>query len=144
MPASELLGTAEVCYLSLGTNLGDKGLNLRDAIRLIGERVGTVKRVSSFVETEPWGFDSDNTFLNACVSVETRLSPRELLVETQQIELQMGRKTKSRDGEYHDRLIDIDILTYGDITVDEPDLRIPHPLMEERDFVMMPLKEIMI
>lgn len=131
------------CYLSLGSNLGDKHHNLHEAIRLLGERVGEVGEVSSFIETEPWGFSSRNTFLNACVKLTTSLSPRALLAETQLIERELGRKRKSTGGEYHDRLIDIDILLYGDITVNEPDLVIPHPLMHERDFVMVPLKEIM-
>lgn len=131
-----------VCYLSLGTNLGDKEHNLNEAIRLIGERVGEVANVSSFLETEPWGFASENTFLNACAKVVTVLSPREVLVATQEIERDLGRKRKSRGGIYHDRLIDIDILLYGDETIDEPDLKIPHPLMNERDFVMIPLNEI--
>lgn len=129
-------------YLSLGTNLGDKAANIREAVRLIGERVGCVVKESSVIETEPWGFDSDHSFLNACVEVETPLSPRCVLKVTQQIERQLGRTQKSVDGVYHDRLIDIDILLYGDLTIDEPDLKIPHPLMYERDFVMIPLKTI--
>lgn len=130
------------CYLSLGTNLGDKHGNIGEAIRLIGERVGDVLRVSSYLETEPWGFVSDNSFVNACVKVQTTLTPMELLDATQQIEHDMGRTRKSTDGHYHDRIIDIDILLYGDITVDEPRLKIPHPLMNERDFVKIPLNEI--
>ncbi len=129
-------------YLSLGTNLGDKSWNIREAVRLIGERVGRVVKESPVIETEPWGFHSDSSFLNACVEVATPLSPRCVLKVTQQIERQLGRTQKSVDGVYHDRLIDIDILLYGDLTIDEPDLKIPHPLMYERDFVMTPLKEI--
>lgn len=131
------------CYLSLGTNLGDRERNLREAIRLIGERAGEVIAVSSFIETEPWGFSSTNVFMNACVKVKTTLEPQQLLRETQKIERELGRTTKSKDGIYHDRIIDIDILLYGDITVNERNLTIPHPLMHERDFVMIPLKEIM-
>lgn len=130
------------CYLSLGTNLGDKEHNLNEAIRFIGERIGDVVKTSSFLETEPWGFASENTFLNACVKVVSHLSPREVLVMTQEIERELGRKRKSKGGIYHNRLIDIDILLYGDETIDEPDLKIPHPLMNERDFVMIPLNEI--
>ena len=129
-------------YLGLGTNLGDKAWNLQEAIRLIGERVGTVVRQSSFLETEPWGFESANTFLNAVVCCETEKTPREVLLLTQQIERELGRKTKSVSGGYADRPIDIDILLYDDLTVDEPDLKIPHPLMHQRDFVMIPLQEI--
>ena len=130
-------------YLGLGTNLGDRRLNLETAIRLLGERVGTVVRTSQFHETEPWGFSSGNMFMNAAVCIDTRLSPRALLEATQAIEREMGRTRKSTDGQYHDRIIDIDILTYDDIHVDEPGLVIPHPLMHERDFVMLPLNEIL-
>jgi 2-amino-4-hydroxy-6-hydroxymethyldihydropteridine diphosphokinase len=129
-------------YLGLGSNLGDKVWNLQEAIRLIGERVGTVVRQSSFIETEPWGFESDNTFVNAVVLCETEKTPREVLLLTQQIERDMGRKQKSVSVGYVDRPIDIDILLYDDLTVDEPDLKIPHPLMHQRDFVMIPLEEI--
>ena len=129
-------------YLGLGSNLGDKVWNLSEAIRLIAERVGQVVRQSSFIETEPWGFRSDNTFLNAVILCETDKTPREVLLLTQQIERDMGRRQKSVSVGYIDRTIDIDILLYDDITVDEPDLKIPHPLMHQRNFVMRPLKEI--
>lgn len=129
-------------YLSLGTNLGDKERNLADAIVRIGEMIGIVECQSSFIATEPWGFQSDNTFLNAAVKVRTRLSPHEVLMLTQQIEREMGRTVKSTDGDYHDRIIDIDILLYDDVCITTPELTIPHPLMYERDFVMIPLNEI--
>ena len=129
-------------YLGLGSNLGNRKENLAYAIRLIGERVGKVLRVSSFIETEPWGFESENTFVNAVILCETDLTPRQLLGVTQKIEREMGRQKKSTDGGYSDRCIDIDILLYDDLRVDEPDLQIPHPLMLKRDFVMIPLREI--
>lgn len=132
-----------IAYLSLGTNLGDKRKNIAEAIKNIGEPVGDVVRQSALYETEPWGFRSDNRFVNAAVCVDTQLSPRRLLEVTQRIEREMGRTLKSDGGEYHDRIIDIDILLYGDLHIDEPDLKIPHPLMHERDFVMTPLNEIM-
>lgn len=132
-----------IAYLSLGTNLGDKRKNIAEAINYIGELVGDVVRQSALYETEPWGFRSDNRFVNAAVCVDTRLSSRRLLEVTQRIEREMGRTLKSDGGEYHDRIIDIDILLYGDQHIDEPDLKIPHPLMHERDFVMTPLNEIM-
>lgn len=132
-----------IAYLSLGTNLGDKRKNIAEAINYIGELVGDVVRQSALYETEPWGFRSDNRFVNAAVCVDTRLSPHRLLEVTQRIEREMGRTLKSDGGEYHDRIIDIDILLYGDQHIDEPDLKIPHPLMHERDFVMTPLNEIM-
>ncbi len=156
-------------YLGLGSNLGDREENICKAISLIDERVGKVLRQSSLIETEPWGFESSNRFLNGVILCETTLSPREVLKATQKIERELGRKKKSKvegqrskvegrrskvEGQkptangqqpranYKDRPIDIDILLYDDWKVDEPDLKIPHPLMQERDFVMTPLKEI--
>ncbi len=142
--------TLHTVYLSLGSNLGDRERNLDEAIQHIGKLIGAVVRQSAFLETEPWGFASPNRFLNAAVCVETLLCPRCVLERTQQIEREMGRTRKtpsasqhSASPDYADRPIDIDILLYDDLTVDEPDLVIPHPLMQERDFVMIPLREIM-
>ena len=141
-------------YLGLGSNLGDREEIIRKAISLIGERVGLVIRQSSLIETEPWGFESDNKFLNGVILCETTLTPRQVLRATQKIERFLGKLRKHSTRRhplsfiiyplsiYHDRPIDIDILLYDDLTIDEPDLKIPHPLMYERDFVMIPLKEI--
>jgi 2-amino-4-hydroxy-6-hydroxymethyldihydropteridine diphosphokinase len=129
-------------YLGIGTNLGNKEQNVLRAYELIEHKVGQISKRSSLYSTEPWGFKSDNDFVNSVICVETELSPHEVLKATQAIERQMGRTRKSRGGEYHDRIIDIDILLYDDITVVEPDLIIPHPLMKEREFVMKPLREI--
>lgn len=130
-------------YLGLGTNLGDKQKNLNDAIRMLGNQVGEVEKVSSVIETEPEGFKSDNMFLNAVVKVRTALSPFELLDITQDVEKSLGRKEKSSNGIYHDRVIDIDILLYDDINISTPRLVIPHPRMTQREFVMAPLAEIL-
>lgn len=132
-----------IVYFSIGSNLGNRKRLVAEAVSLLGERIGRVLRQSSPMETEPWGFSSPNKFINLCVCCETGLSPRQVLLVTQQIERDMGRVSKSVGGEYHDRIIDIDILLYDDLHVDEPDLKIPHPLMRERDFVMKPLREIM-
>lgn len=142
-------------YLSLGSNLGDREQQLKQAIRFIDERIGEVVRQSSFIETEPWGFQSDHRFLNAAICCLTDKTPREVLQLTQQIERDLG-KTKAHATHrpssithhpssiiHHDRPIDIDILLYDDWKVSEPDLKIPHPLMHQRDFVMIPLKEIL-
>ena len=134
-------------FLGLGSNLGDREENIRKDISLIGERVGLVIRQSSLIETEPWGFESDNKFLNGVILCETTLTPRQVLRATQKIERELGKLRKHSTRRtplsiYHDRPIDIDILLYDDLTIDEPDLKIPHPLMHERDFVMIPLKEI--
>lgn len=129
-------------YLGLGTNLGDRVANLRCAINMINEQAGKVLACSSFIETEPWGFDSNNEFLNAVVAIETPHAPHVLLHITQGIERAMGRTHKSIDGIYFDRIIDIDILLYDKIIIDDPELTIPHPLIWQRRFVYEPLLEI--
>ena len=129
-------------YLSLGTNLGDRQKNLSLALELIGREVGTVVSASDILETEPWGFDSSNRFLNMAIKVETTLQPLEVLHSTQEIERKLGRTQKSVNKEYHDRLIDIDILLYDDLVMNTPELKIPHPLMYQREFVMKPLAQI--
>lgn len=130
-----------IVYLGLGTNIGHRRRNLITAAALLAEKAGDVLALSGFYETEPWGFESDNCFLNAAVRLNTSLSPAELLRVTQEIEKELGRTEKS-DGTYRDRIIDIDILLYGDRIVEMPGLTIPHPLMHERKFVMDPLAEI--
>lgn len=134
---------SHIAYLSLGSNLGDRHATMQSAILLLGKQAGTVDRVSSAIETEPWGFKSANKFLNMCVRIITPLSPEQLLTTTKNIELQLGRTTKSVNGQYHDRPIDIDILTYDDLHINTPSLTLPHPHMHERDFVMIPLCEIL-
>ena len=129
-------------YLGLGTNLGNKEQNLRMSVQKIEERIGKTVSLSAFYVTAPWGFASDNSFLNAVVCVETPLLPLEVLKETQAIERELGRTSKSMGGVYSDRLIDIDLLLYGDTIMDEEGLILPHPLMVERRFVMEPLAEI--
>lgn len=130
-------------YLSLGSNLGDRKATMRRAIGLLNERAGSVDRQSSFIETEPWGFESTNKFLNMCVRLLTTLSPEQLLLATKQIERELGRTQKSVNGQYHDRPIDIDILMYDDVHIDSDDLTLPHTHMQEREFVMKPLREIL-
>ena len=130
-------------YLSLGTNLGSREDNLERALHLLQEQVGALLRRSSVHETTPWGFESSHMFLNLCVCMATSLSPLQLLAATKQIERQLGRTRKSAHGHYADHLIDIDILLYDDAHINEPGLVIPHPHMYEREFVMMPLNEIL-
>lgn len=134
-------------YISLGTNLGDKERNLRLALKHIEEQIGKVVSLSAFYATAPWGFTSDNSFLNAAACVETRLLPLDVLERTQSVERRLGRKQKSVNGVYKDRLIDIDLLLYDDWVVSDVSpsgarLTLPHPLMAERDFVLRPLAEI--
>ena len=130
-------------YLSLGTNLGDKEGNIGEAVRRIGELIGTVECQSTLLVSEPWGFESENTFVNAALRCSTELEPMDVLEKTQEIERAMGRTQKSVDGQYHDRIIDIDILMYDDLHIDTKTLKLPHPLMKERDFVMIPLEEVL-
>lgn len=134
---------SHIAYLSLGSNLGDRHATMQSAILLLDSQAGSVDRVSSAIETEPWGFESANKFLNMCVRITTTLSPEQLLATTKDIEQQLGRTTKSVNGQYHDRPIDIDILTYDDLLINTPSLTLPHPHMHERDFVMIPLREIL-
>lgn len=129
-------------YLGLGTNLGNKDENIHLAIKKIEERIGNVVACSAFFTTEPVGFHSDSLFLNAACKVLTRLSPLSLLEETQLIEKEMGRASKSCNEIYSDRIIDIDILLYDELIIEYPDLVLPHHHLHEREFVLLPLAEI--
>lgn len=130
-------------YLSLGANLGDRERQLHLALTEIERRVGRVVHRSDLFTTQPWGFQSEHPFLNACAAVDTSLPPPDLLAATQDIERDLGRTTKRRPtGPYTDRLIDIDILLYDDLRIDLPDLQIPHPRIAERRFVLEPLAQI--
>ncbi len=129
-------------YLGLGTNIGDKKENLMRAIESLSLALGSCTAQSSFIETAPWGFDSKNSFLNCAVAFETTLTPQQLLDTTEKIERELGRTAKTTNRDYHDRIIDIDILLYGNEAIESPRLTIPHPLMHQRTFVLEPLAEI--
>ncbi|MCD8079735.1 MAG: 2-amino-4-hydroxy-6-hydroxymethyldihydropteridine diphosphokinase [Bacteroides sp.] len=129
-------------YLSLGSNLGNKEENLQRAIRNIEKRIGKIISQSAFYHTEPWGFESRNTFVNAAIGIDTLWAPEEVLLRLRDIEREMGRLYKSSGGKYADRIIDLDILLYNDLIYESPTLSIPHPLMRERKFVLEPLAEI--
>ncbi|MBO4729896.1 MAG: 2-amino-4-hydroxy-6-hydroxymethyldihydropteridine diphosphokinase [Bacteroidaceae bacterium] len=129
-------------YLGLGTNLGDRAANIDRAIALLQQQVGPLVKCSSYISSKPWGFTSDNDFLNAAAIFDTTLNPLQLLRTTQEIERQMGRTAKSANAQYADRIIDIDILLYDTLQLTSPELTIPHPLMAQRDFVLRPLAEI--
>lgn len=135
-----------IIYFGIGTNLGDREANLRTALRLLDERVGEQLACSSAYRSAPQGFSSDNEFANIAVAYLTSHSLENLLLITQQIEREMGRTEKSINGIYHDRVIDIDLLkaTHHSslITHHSSNLTLPHPRMQERDFVMIPLKEV--
>jgi 2-amino-4-hydroxy-6-hydroxymethyldihydropteridine diphosphokinase len=128
----------DVVYLSLGSNLGDRGRNLREAIRAL-EGVGQVKAVSSFYETEPVDFADQAWFLNCAVAMESCLRPEQMMAELLRMERKMGRERIQSKGP---RTIDIDILLFGQRIVDGPDLKIPHPAMHRRRFVLAPLADI--
>ena len=129
-------------YLALGTNLGDKDRNLQLALEKIEESVGAISAVSSVHVSDPWGYQSENRFLNQVVKVETELPPLELLKAVQAIETQMGR-TRKRSVRYQDRIIDIDIILYDDVIYQSEELTLPHPLYRQRPFVWEPLEEIL-
>lgn len=131
-----------VAFLGLGSNLGDRVANLRQARRCLDATNGIrVRDVSSIYETEPWGITEQPKFLNCAVAIETSLEPAQLLESVKNIERDMGRVATIR---YGPRLIDIDILLYGDSVIDSetPDLKIPHVRMVERAFVLVPLAEV--
>lgn len=132
-------------YLGIGTNLGDREANLREALRWLDERVGERLACSSVYRSAPQGFVSNNEFANIVAVYRTDFSPEEVLLLTQQIERDMGRAEKSVNGIYHDRVIDIDLLqARGDEAIRRSGerLTLPHPRMQERDFVMIPLREV--
>lgn len=129
-------------YLGLGCNLGHRESSLKQAIEEIEKSIGSIVAQSAFYDTPAWGFASDHLFLNACLTVETLFSVRECLKKTQEIERKMGRTQKTVNGCYHDRIIDIDILFYDQEIIDEKDLKVPHPLIQERRFVLEPIVEI--
>ena len=137
-------------YLGLGSNEGDREANIRLALSMLDDVDGvSVVKVSDLIETEPWGFNADVKFLNCAaeVFVNEQVTPLSLLKESKRIEESMGRDEVvefDTDGKrvYHSRPIDIDILLYGKQHIDNEVLTIPHPLMSERDFVMIPLRQI--
>jgi 2-amino-4-hydroxy-6-hydroxymethyldihydropteridine diphosphokinase len=129
----------QIVYLLLGSNLGNKKEILDKAIELLVEKVGIIISQSKDYKTKPWGVTEQPDFLNLAIALDTRLTPLEILAQTQSIENQLGRIRKEKWGA---RLIDIDIMFYENEIIDEPNLKIPHPLMQERDFALIPLAEI--
>ena len=129
-------------FLSIGTNLGNRQLNIDTALNLVGERIGTVLKKSSIIETEPWGFSSENLFYNIAVKVETELQISQILFETKRIEQEMGRTSKSVSEDFCDRIIDLDLIFFDNLVLTTQDLCLPHPKMTERLFVLQPMAEI--
>lgn len=128
-------------FFGLGSNLGDKEAFILQAIELIAEQIGPVWARSALFSSVPWGFESDNVFLNGCAAADTALSPADCLSSIKRIEEALGRTKKANEG-YKDRVIDLDILFYDDLVVKMEDLTIPHPLLQDRIFVLKPLLEI--
>ncbi len=133
--------TEKLLVLQLGSNLGNRSGNLHKACLLIVESIGPFESVSSIYETAPWGYDSKNRFLNQCITVWSVRDPGSILERIHLIETKLGRQGRSID--YIDRLIDIDILFYGDMVLSRPDLQIPHPKIQDRRFSLVPLAEIL-
>lgn len=129
--------------LAFGSNLGDREEFILSAYRLLEEELGELIKKSSFIETSAWGFESDNSFINSVAEFETKKTPYEALEICNKIEKELGRQRNPLHKGYQNRTIDIDILFYEDIVLDTATLKIPHPLIAERDFVLTPLKEIL-
>ncbi len=132
--------TGNMVYFSLGSNLGDREHNLHVAGISMVQRIGRQVSSSGIYETVPWGYGSEHLYLNCCSGLETRLEPLSVLDEILSIEREMGRYREK--GGYSDRTIDIDLLFYADRIIREPHLIIPHPAIEKRRFVLVPLNEI--
>lgn len=127
-------------YILLGGNLGDKQKVFSETRVILNQQVGTITNQSAIYETEPWGFESKDIFWNQVIEIETSLSPEEVLLQTQQIEHELGRIRKAN--QYDSRIIDIDILFFGDQVIQTDNLVVPHPRIQERKFALVPLCEI--
>ena len=128
-----------IAYIGIGSNLGNRQENCLRAIELLQKKGIIVTKRSSLYETEPWGVKDQPRFINMAVEIDTSLKPKELLKILKNIEKELGREKSSKWGP---RIIDLDILLFDDIILNEDNLKIPHPLMQERDFVLRPLCEI--
>ena len=129
-------------YLALGSNLGDKQKNIEEALDKIEERIGSIISLSAFYLTIPVGFQSENIFVNCVCEVATFMDIYSVFSKTQDIEKEIGRTVKSRNGQFSDRVIDIDLIMAGNLVINTPDLIIPHPRFHNRSFVLDPLYEI--
>lgn len=128
-------------FFALGSNVGDKLQNLQRAYELIETDIGKILKKSSVYESEPWGFESANQFVNTVIKIATQFSPDLLLKELKKIEQTLGRKKRLSEN-YEDRIIDIDILFYNRIIYQTNELKIPHPEFAKRLFVLIPMNEI--
>jgi 2-amino-4-hydroxy-6-hydroxymethyldihydropteridine diphosphokinase len=126
-------------YLLLGSNLGDREYYISEAVKLISERAGEIKRSSAYYETASWGKTDQPDFINQALCLDTSLSAKQLLITILEIEKHLGRERKVKWGS---RIIDIDILFYGDSIIEHPDLVVPHRFLHKRAFALFPLVEI--
>lgn len=133
--------THERVFIGLGSNIEPRMEFIQKAIAEI-QAFGELVKTSSIIENEPVGFEADTNFLNAVIEIATDLSPRALLLKLQEIEMKLGRTSKSQNKIYNSRTIDLDILYYGQQILVSPELTIPHPEVFHRDFVLTPLREI--
>jgi len=129
------------CYISLGSNLGNKLKNIEDAITIIANNTLLIK-TSNFYQTSPSGFLSENRFINACIHIQTSKNPNELLTFLKNIEREAGRTQKTLNGVHTDRIIDLDIIFFGIECIETVDLTIPHPRYSTREFVLRPLLDL--
>lgn len=138
----QICGTMKSIYLSLGSNLGEREQNLAQAIHLLENEAGIILRCSPLFETEPWGFETEQQFLNLALELDTLLSPHELLQKCLEIESRLGRiRTHTQKG-YQSRTIDIDLLFFGNELVSDERLTLPHPHLQKRRFILEPLAAI--
>ncbi len=128
-------------YLLLGGNMGNRVSTITKAVAHIRALCGKIVKISSLFESDPWGFDDKNRFINQVIKIETAMSAKDLLQELLNIELQLGR-VRDNTVNYSSRNIDIDILFFNDEIINEQELKIPHPLLQERKFTLLPLNEI--
>lgn len=132
-----------IYHLNIGSNLGNKQANLERAVGLIAQRLSCTPAVSRYIETEAWGFESDNTFLNVAVMLESEMCPQEMLSALQSVEKAISTDShRNEDGSYRNRTIDIDIIAIDEMVIDTPALTVPHPRMHLRDFVLKPMCEL--
>ena len=130
-------------YLNIGSNMGNRSRNIARAIRLISRSFNTDIKRSSPVTSSPWGFESKNIFVNEGVLLHTDEKPAEVLARLQQVERLISDKPhRNADGSYSDRVIDIDIVAIDEMTIDTPSLKVPHPHLHERDFYIIPMREL--
>lgn len=129
-----------IACFSLGSNMGDRKANLELAARLLADRTGSLEALSGIYESAAWGYESDSLYMNCCLTIRTEMKALELMEYALEVEKEMGR---IREGQgYSDRIMDVDLLLYGDRVMNHPQLTLPHPRMSFRRFVLVPLAEI--